>query len=129
MKSPHVPVSAAAQTVQGDYGVFDTMDQAIVAFPNLITNPEASQTLSITSRQGKLAMLDYPAPNNPAVLLLDSVEQYIASIPDPLLKRKAEIEYNGATWEVTSPFLQAVWAHFEGTPEQLTQLFQSAKLL
>lgn len=31
MKSPYVPVSAAAQTVQGDYGVFDTMDQAVEA--------------------------------------------------------------------------------------------------
>ena len=31
MKSPYVPASAAAQTVQGDYGVFDTMDQAVEA--------------------------------------------------------------------------------------------------
>lgn len=110
--------------VQGWYW-FETLDEAIVAFSSLITSP----VLSITSRQGKLAMLDYPTPNNPTVLLLDSVEQFIALIPDPLQKRKAEIEYNGATWEVTSPFLQAIWQHFGGTPDQLTQLFHTAKLL
>lgn len=104
---------------------FDTLDEAIVAFSSLITSP----VLSITSRQGKLAMLEYPTPNNPTVLLLDSVEQFIALIPDPLQKRKAEIEYNGATWEMTSPFLQAIWQHFGGTPDQLTQLFHTAKLL
>lgn len=108
---------------------FDTLDEAILAFSKLITNPDASTALSITSRQGKLAMLTYPTPNNPTVLLLDSVEQFIAAIPDPLQKRKAEIEYNGPTWEVTSPFLQAIWQQFGGTPEQLTQLFHSAKLL
>lgn len=76
---------------------------------------------SCTNSQGMLALLQ--------VGKLDAVEAAIEAIADPLEKRKAQIEYQRATWERDNAFLQTMWAQLGGTPEELDALFTLAVTL
>ncbi|MNW16799.1 hypothetical protein D3C71_2157760 [compost metagenome] len=57
------------------------------------------------------------------------MEAAIAAITDPFDRRDAQIEYEAATWERGSPFVQDMWAQLGGTPEQLDDLFRMAVTL
>lgn len=76
---------------------------------------------SCTRRQGQRALLVHGH--------LDDVEAAIAAISDPFDRRDAQIEYEAATWERGSPFVQNMWAQLGGTPEQLDDLFRMAVTL
>lgn len=76
---------------------------------------------SCTRRQGQRALLVHGH--------LDDVEAAIAAITDPFDRRDAQIEYEAATWERGSPFVQDMWAQLGGTPEQLDDLFRMAVAL
>lgn len=78
---------------------------------------------SCTRRQGRLVLLDTP---HGTTNKLDAVEDFIAAIPDPVLRRKAEIEYACETWERSNLFLQQMWANLGGTPAELDALFIDA---
>ena len=73
---------------------------------------------AVTRRQGRLALLE--------VGRLADVENLIASIPDPVERRAAEIEYEADTWERENAFLQAMWAQLGGTESELDDLFALA---
>ena len=77
---------------------------------------------SCTRRQGLLALLAYGHRRA-------DIEALIAAIPDEVEREAALIEYEAATWERASPFLQQMWAQLGGTPEQLDDLFRMAVTL
>ncbi|MFY3543087.1 hypothetical protein ACOTH0_08745 [Achromobacter xylosoxidans] len=85
----------------------------------LAGTPEPAPIISITRRQGRLALLD--------VGRLDSVERAIAAIEDATERRSAEIEYEADTWERGNEFLQSMWQQMGGTPSELDDLFILAK--
>lgn len=76
---------------------------------------------SCSRRQGRLALLQAG--------YLDSVEQFIASIPDPVQRKAAEIEYESDLWERSNPFLQTAWQSLGGTDNELDSLFTLAVTL
>lgn len=73
---------------------------------------------SVSSRQGQLALLDAG--------YLDDVELMIASIPDDLDRRRAQIEFGATMWERSNPFLQQMWAQLGGDSDGLDDLFRAA---
>ena len=76
----------------------------------------------VTMRQARIALLE--------VGLLDSVESAIASIPDPVQRKKAEIEWNYSQEVQRHNGFVSVLAPMLGlTDEQTDQLFMRAKLL
>lgn len=73
---------------------------------------------SVSSRQGQLALL--------AAGYLDDVEMMIASIPDDMERRRAQIEFGATMWERSNPFLQQMWAQLGGDSDGLNNLFRAA---
>lgn len=86
----------------------EQIEQWIAELPALI--PE-----SVTSRQGKLALLDAGK--------LEAVEQAIASIADETEKKAAAINYDAPTWERGNDFLNQLWEQLGGTQQELDDLF------
>ena len=80
-----------------------------------------------TRRQGRLALL--VTPHGSSSNKLDAAEALIASISDPEMRRKAEIEYECENWERNNLFLQQMWASLGGTPAELDALFTYAVTL
>jgi hypothetical protein len=76
---------------------------------------------SVSSRQGQLALLDAGH--------LAQAEAMIEAIPDPVARRRAQIEWGATDWERNNPFLQQMWAGLGGTPAELDDLFRAAILL
>lgn len=91
------------------------------ALPPVEPEPASFAPQRCARRQGRLALL--------RAGYLAVVEQSIAAIPDPEQRMKAQIEYEADTWERDNAFLQAMWAHLGGTPEQLDDLFRLAVTL
>lgn len=75
----------------------------------------ASVPLSVTRRQGRLALID--------VGKLLEVESALAAIADPIAKLQAQVEYEADTWERSNAFLRAMWAQLGGTETELDDLF------
>lgn len=93
----------------------------ITRLPTPVATPQDLVPFSCTRRQGRLALLQ--------INKLDAVETAIAAIADPVQKRAAQIEYEAATWEKESAFVQSMWTQFGGTPEELDDLFRLAVTL
>lgn len=93
------------------------MGEYVYAAGMLVLQPPAS----CTRRQGELALIE--------VGKIDAVEAALASITDPIERRKAQAEYASNIWGRTNPFLQEMWAALGGTPEELDGLFQLAVTL
>jgi hypothetical protein len=114
---------------------YSATTQSIEPLPPEAVDPRTIQYLpvvnSITRRQGRLALIDaertaFVVDQLQAATMLDAVEALIAAIPDPIARRRAQVEYEGETWELHSQFLQAMWAQLGGTSEQLAALFIQA---
>ena len=99
-----------------DSGLVEVSEAEALA---LAGTPEPAPIISITRRQGRLALLD--------VGRLDAVERAIAAIEDATERRSAEIEYEAHTWERGNEFLQSMWQQMGGTPSELDDLFILAK--
>lgn len=80
--------------------------------------PPAPVPQSCTNRQAKLALIELGFYAQAIDLL--------ASITDPVGKLKAEVEWDAATFERASLFLNNVWAQLGGTQEQLDDAFRLA---
>ena len=76
---------------------------------------------SCSRRQGRLALLQAG--------YLESVEQFITNIEDPVQRKAAEIEYESDLWERNNAFLQSAWQALGGTQEDLDSLFSLAVTL
>lgn len=76
---------------------------------------------SCQRRQGRLALLMQG--------LLTQVEAHIESIPDPMEKKAAQIEYEADTWGRGNALLQQMWSMLGGTPESLDDMFRLAVTL
>lgn len=83
--------------------------------------PEPYIPSSCSRRQGRLALLQAG--------YLESVEQLIANIEDPVQRKAAEIEYESDLWERNNAFLQSAWQALGGTQEDLDSLFSLAVTL
>lgn len=76
---------------------------------------------SCQRRQGRLELID--------VGHLLTVENYIASIEDPILRLQARVEYEADTWERTNPLLVRMWVEVLGSTErELDEMFRRAVL-
>ena len=88
--------------------------------PAKLPQPVAPQ--SVTMRQARLALL--------GAGLLDQVDAAIASIPDPVQRRAAQIEWEYAqTVDRNSPFTQQLAAGLGITDAQKDALFKQAAAL
>jgi hypothetical protein len=93
------------------------------------TSEEVAQQISdrrnamvVTPRQARLALVN--------VDMLDNVDFAIAAIPDPIERKKAEIEWEYATTiERNSSWVVAMTESLEMTPEQVDSLFELAATL
>ena len=72
----------------------------------------------VSQRQAHLVLLEAG--------LLDDAESLIADIPDPIERRRAQIEWRAPTYERGSPFLQQLASQLGITPERLDELFIQA---
>ena len=97
---------------------FDNLEAALLFF----TKPVSVD--SVSRRQGRRALLATPYQESN---MLVTVESIIWNIPDPVAKRKAEIDYEADVWEKSNPTLQQMWAALGGTPESLDEFFAFAK--
>lgn len=79
-----------------------------------------------TRKQGRLALLQTP---HEGTNKLEALENLINSIPDPIQKKAAMIEYEADTWERDNLFLQSMWSQLGGTDQELTSLFELAVTL
>lgn len=110
-----------------EHAELDNPTDYIKSGASLVYSPPAPPPVVVpsrcTRRQGRLVLLDTPHGTSSK---LDAVEDFITAIPDPVLRRKAEIEYACETWERSNPFLQQMWASLGGTPAELDALFIDA---
>ena len=89
--------------------------------PPIIVEPEQPVPVSVSRRQGRLALLSKE--------LLDDVEATIAGIEDPVQHRAAQIEYEADTWDRSNAFLQTMWTNLGGDAAGLDDLFRLAVTL
>ena len=83
---------------------------------------DSKQFLALTRRQFKLALLQ----NN----LLETVEQSIASIEDPALKTRIEIEYNESEkFERTNDSVKYMLSILNLTDDQVDEMWRYAMTL
>lgn len=92
-----------------------------VFIPPTPQEPEQYIPSSCSRRQGRLALLQAG--------YLESVEQLITNIEDPVQRKAAEIEYESDLWERNNAFLQSAWQALGGTQEDLDSLFSLAVTL
>lgn len=89
----------------------------------IVEAPPAAEPVPevVTSAQGKLALVELG--------FFDAAQTHLDSIPDPVAKLRAKIEWDRPTWERHSPFLTATWAALGGTQEGLDDAFRLAVTL